>query len=217
MKRFAQFLCLLALATLAISVRPARSQSTNSANIGSCGLLTSPGNTTGTDTINPTLLGANGVGGWGVNIPIPCTVQKMAVYITTADATTHHYDFALVCNGGSYSSCVSGQIYAHLGQTAGTGGFGSLGGSIFTLSTTSAGCPSYPCVLPVGMYILAIGSDCPSSCVVLGSDGETQPLPFYATNIATYSSGIPTSITTQTVGTPVTEATGSSIPQVIWY
>lgn len=106
-------------------------------------------NTTGTaiavsSTANRTEL-------WGVVLTFPLSTTQVTYYISTADNTSNSYDIGVLNS--------SGNIVAHIGNTAGTTFAPSVGWK--TLSWTASA------ILQPGKYYLAITSSCTSSCAQL--------------------------------------------------
>ncbi|MGO9680300.1 MAG: hypothetical protein ACLPW4_23910, partial [Candidatus Sulfotelmatobacter sp.] len=91
---------------------------------------------------------ANKVELWGAVLTFPLSTTQVTYYVSTADNTSNTYDIG-VLNG-------SGNIVAHIGNTAGTTFAPSTGWK--TLSWTASA------ILQPGKYYLAITSSCTSSC-----------------------------------------------------
>ncbi len=85
---------------------------------------------------------------WGVVLTFPLSTTQVTYYVSTADKTSNTYDIG-VLNG-------SGNIVAHIGNTAGTTFAASAGWKTFSWAASAT--------LQPGKYYLAITSSCTSSC-----------------------------------------------------
>ena len=129
---------------------------------------------------------AGGVSVIGFNLPDACSTSKIEYIVKTSDTSVnpvHHYGLGIFCQSGG---CAPGALYV---QTAvlpsGTGpGTFTPGGALVSQNWQAVdagkegGCASIPCVLPAGVYGLAVASDCLSSCAVLYGDADSGT--FYA-------------------------------------
>jgi hypothetical protein len=115
----------------------------------------------------------NGVVGYAFFNPFVCTTTGVAVAIEKADtSTTNYYGFALV---GVNGNATAGNVYATTGPVTGKN-FTNAGAN---------GVQSIPWLngpitnLPVGVYMLVLGTTCSSSCAELYGDaslGQFYPL-----------------------------------------
>jgi hypothetical protein len=94
---------------------------------------------------------ANKVELWGAVLTFPLTTTQVTYYVATADNTSNTYDIGVLNS--------SGNIVAHIGNTAGTTFAASTGWK--TLSWAAS------VTLQPGKYYLAITSSCTSSCAQL--------------------------------------------------
>ena len=85
---------------------------------------------------------------WGVALTFPLTTTQVTYFVSTADNTANTYDIGVLNN--------SGNLVAHIGNTAGTAFAASTGWK--TLSWTAGA------TLQPGKYYLAITSSCTTSC-----------------------------------------------------
>ena len=85
---------------------------------------------------------------WGVVLTFPLTTTQVTYFVSTADNTSNTYDIG-VLNG-------SGNIVAHIGNTAGTAFAASTGWKTVNWAASAT--------LQPGKYYLAITSSCTSSC-----------------------------------------------------
>ncbi len=85
---------------------------------------------------------------WGAVLTFPLTTTQVTYFVSTADNTSNTYDIGVLNS--------SGNIVAHIGNTAGTAFAASTGWK--TLSWTASA------TLQPGRYYLAITSSCTSSC-----------------------------------------------------
>jgi hypothetical protein len=106
---------------------------------------------------------------FGIYIPYACVTTGIVYIVGTADKTDNHlYGFGLICAAGCSGV---GTVVA---QT------GALHGSAATSQTTSHNLAWSGGSVPLqpGVYALAVGSDCSSSCAVLRGDADNGA--FYA-------------------------------------
>jgi hypothetical protein len=85
---------------------------------------------------------------WGVVLTFPLTTTQVTYYISTADNTSNTYDIGVLNS--------SGNIVAHIGNTAGTTFAPSTGWKTLSWAASAT--------LQPGKYYLAITSSCTSSC-----------------------------------------------------
>jgi hypothetical protein len=103
-------------------------------------------NTTGTAiTFSST---ANKAELWGAVLTFPLTTTQVTYYVSTADNTTNMYDIGVLNS--------SGNIVAHIGNTAGTTFAASVGWKTVNWAASAT--------LQPGRYYLAITSSCTSTC-----------------------------------------------------
>jgi hypothetical protein len=88
---------------------------------------------------------------WGVALTFPLSTTQVTYYVSTADNTTNTYDIGVLNS--------SGNVVAHIGNTAGTSFAPSTGWK--TLNWTASA------TLQPGKYYLAITSSCTSTCAQL--------------------------------------------------
>jgi len=85
---------------------------------------------------------------WGVVLTFPLTTTQVTYYVSTADNTSNTYDIGVLNS--------SGNIVAHIGNTAGTTFAASTGWKTLSWAASAT--------LQPGKYYLAITSSCTSSC-----------------------------------------------------
>jgi hypothetical protein len=85
---------------------------------------------------------------WGVVLTFPLATTQVTYYVSTADNTTNTYDIGVLNS--------SGNIVAHIGNTAGTTFAASTGWKTLNWAASAT--------LQPGKYYLAITSSCTSSC-----------------------------------------------------
>jgi hypothetical protein len=85
---------------------------------------------------------------WGVVLTFPLTTTQVTYYVSTADNTSNTYDIGVLNS--------SGNIVAHIGNTAGTTFAASTGWKTLSWAASAT--------LQPGKYFLAITSSCTSSC-----------------------------------------------------
>ena len=85
---------------------------------------------------------------WGVVLTFPLTTTQVTYYVSTADDTSNTYDIGVLNS--------SGNVVAHIGNTAGTTFAASTGWKTLSWATSAT--------LQPGKYYLAITSSCTSSC-----------------------------------------------------
>jgi hypothetical protein len=141
----------------------------------SCGALHPVAGTAGSAVLStavatkPRSAAENGVVLFGIYIPYSCATTGIAYIVGTTDNTANHfYGFGLICAAGcSATGALVAQTGAQHGnsvaRTATNHNLNWSGGAV-TLSP--------------GIYALAVGSDCASSCAVLRGDADNGA--FYA-------------------------------------
>lgn len=93
----------------------------------------------------------------------PCTSTGVAFVVKTTDSsTTNFYGFALV---GVNGNATPGLMYASTGASTGPAFTAAGAGGVQALPWQGG-----PTVLPVGMYMLVLGTTCSSSCAQLFGD-----------------------------------------------
>jgi len=85
---------------------------------------------------------------WGVALTFPLSTTQVTYYVSTADNTTNTYDMGVLNS--------SGNIVAHIGNTAGTTFAPSVGWRTLNWAASAT--------LQPGKYYLAITSNCTSTC-----------------------------------------------------
>jgi hypothetical protein len=85
---------------------------------------------------------------WGVALTFPLTTTQVTYYVSTADNTSNTYDIGVLNS--------SGNVVAHIGNTAGTSFAASTGWKTLNWSASAT--------LQPGKYYLAITSSCTSAC-----------------------------------------------------
>lgn len=112
----------------------------------------------------------------GFNVPYTCNTSQIEYLVKTADVSTtvvHHYALGLVCQSGG---CTPGALYVQTGSIVNGPAKTSFTPSGMNAVTRpwlpATGCTALPCTLTPGVYALAIGSDCTSSCAVLFGDAD---------------------------------------------
>jgi hypothetical protein len=85
---------------------------------------------------------------WGVVLTFPLTTTQVTYYVSTVDNTSNAYDIGVLNS--------SGNIVAHIGNTAGTAFAASTGWKTLSWAASAT--------LQPGKYYLAITSSCTSSC-----------------------------------------------------
>jgi hypothetical protein len=188
-------------------------------------------NISGCTTIVGNAAAAGGVSVMGFNLPVACSTSKVEYIVKMPDASVnpiHHYALGIFCESGS---CVPGALYVQTGVLPSGTGPGTFtptaaSGALVTQnwqpvdSGNEGGCASIPCVLPAGVYGLAVASDCVSYCAVLYGDADSGT--FYAFDNQDQSlnspwaldliSGLPFAFNPIPVIAPVAMATSNSGP-----
>lgn len=121
----------------------------------------------------------NGVVAYAFFNPFVCTTTGVAFAVKTVDSL-HHYGFALV---GVNGNATPGQVYATTGALTGTN-FTQAGANNVQSLAWSGGSHS----LPVGVYMLMLGTDCSSSCAAIYGDaalGQFYPFIYADTSGST--------------------------------
>jgi hypothetical protein len=85
---------------------------------------------------------------WGVVLTFPLTTTQVTYYVSTADNTSNTYDIGVLNS--------SGNVVAHIGNTAGTTFAASTGWKTMNWAASAT--------LQPGRYYLAVTSSCTSSC-----------------------------------------------------
>ncbi len=88
---------------------------------------------------------------WGAVLTFPLTTTQVTYYVSTADNTSNTYDIGVLNS--------SGNVVAHIGNTAGTTFAASTGWKTLSWAASAT--------LQPGKYYLAITSSCTSSCAQL--------------------------------------------------
>lgn len=121
----------------------------------------------GTVTVS-TAMGAsaqNGAVAYSFSNPFPCTSLGVAFPIKTVDtSTSNYYGFALV---GVNGNATPGLVYGSTGAVTGAA-FTAAGANNVQALPWQGG----PISLPVGMYMLVMGTTCSSSCAQLFGDAN---------------------------------------------
>lgn len=107
----------------------------------------------------------NGAVAYSIYNPFPCLSTGVAFPIKVIDSlATHYYGFALVgVNGNS----TPGMVYATTGAVTGPAFTAGGVGNVQALPWQGG-----PVMLPVGMYMLVLGTTCSSSCAQLFGDAR---------------------------------------------
>lgn len=107
----------------------------------------------------------NGAVAYSIYNPFACLSTGVAFAVKAIDSSvTHHYGFALVgVNGDSTPGLVYGTTGAVTGPTFTTAGVGGV---------QALPWQGGPVMLPVGMYMLVLGTTCSSSCAQLFGDAR---------------------------------------------
>jgi len=121
--------------------------------------------TSGTATVS-TARGAsaqNGAAAYAIYNPFQCTSTGIAFVIRAVDSSTaNYYGFALV---GVDGNAIPGLVYGTTGAV--TGAAFTAAGARYVQALAWVG---GPVVLPVGMYMLVLGTTCSSTCAELFGD-----------------------------------------------
>ena len=107
----------------------------------------------------------NGAVAYAIFNPFPCTSTGVAFPIKTVDSSSsNYYGFALV---GVNGNTTPGMIYATTGAVTGPA-FTAAGANYVQALPWQGG----PIMLPVGMYMVVLGTTCSTSCVQLFGDAN---------------------------------------------
>jgi hypothetical protein len=106
----------------------------------------------------------NGAVAYAIFNPFPCTSTGIAYPIKTIDSSSNYYGFALV---GVNGNTTPGMIYATTGAVTGPA-FTAAGANNVQALPWQGG----PVTLPVGMYMVVLGSTCSSTCAQLFGDAN---------------------------------------------
>src|SRR6266567_8536691 len=107
----------------------------------------------------------NGAVAYAIFNPFPCTSTGVAFPIKTVDsASSNYYGFALV---GVNGNTTPGMIYATTGAVTGPA-FTAAGANNVQALPWQGG----PIMLPVGMYMVVLGTTCSTSCAQLFGDAN---------------------------------------------
>jgi hypothetical protein len=105
----------------------------------------------------------NGAVAYAIFNPFPCTSTGIAFPIKVVDSSSsNYYGFALV---GVRGNVTPGLVYATTGALTGPAFTSSGVGGVQALQWQGG-----PISLPVGMYMLVLGTTCPSTCAQLFGD-----------------------------------------------
>lgn len=107
----------------------------------------------------------NGAVAYAIFNPFPCTSTGVAFPIKTVDSSSsNYYGFALV---GVNGNTTPGMIYATTGAVTGPA-FTAAGANYVQALPWQGG----PIMLPVGMYMVVLGTTCSTSCAQLFGDAN---------------------------------------------
>jgi hypothetical protein len=107
----------------------------------------------------------NGVVAYALFNSFPCTSSGIAFAIKAIDSSTsNYYGFALV---GVNGNAIPGMVYGNTGAVTGAAFTSARANNVQAL-TWNAG----PITLPVGMYMLVLGTTCSSACAQLFGDSS---------------------------------------------
>jgi hypothetical protein len=149
---------------------------------------------------NSTPGATSAVGGWGFVISQACSTNGIAYELLAADTSnsvaTNLYVIGLYCVSGD---CTAGSLYTTTGELpASTFAPPASLNTVVTQPWTGGNFGPPPITLPAGLYMLTVGvNGCTTSsyCPVIASETWRGSIyPFFACNVATYSSGLPPNI-----------------------